>query len=96
MDFYEDVVQVGPGGHFLASRNTRRAARSAEFYMSDLLDRHPYESWLRLGKPSLYTKAREKVREILAGPLVDPLPEDISCKLDEILLAADKELADEK
>jgi trimethylamine--corrinoid protein Co-methyltransferase len=96
MDFYEDIVQVGPGGHFLASRNTRRAARSAEFYMSNLLNRHPYEAWLRLGKPSLYTKAREKVREILAGPMVDPLPEDISCKLDAILLAADKELVDGK
>lgn len=94
MDFYEDVVQVGPGGHFLASRNTRRAARSAEFYMSNLLDRHPYEAWLRLGRPNLYTKAREKVREILAGPMVDPLPEDISSQLDEILQRADKELAD--
>ncbi len=94
MDFYEDVVQVGPGGHFLASRNTRRAARSAEFYMSNLLDRHPYEAWLRLGRPNLYTKAREKVREILAGPMVDPLPENISSKLDEILHRADKELAD--
>jgi trimethylamine--corrinoid protein Co-methyltransferase len=93
MDFYEDVVQVGPGGHFLGSRNTRRAARSAEFYMSNLLDRHPYEAWLRLGKPNLYTRAREKVKEILAGPMVDPLPEDILSKLDAILLVADKELA---
>ncbi len=93
MDFYDDVVQVGPGGHFLASRNTRRAARSAEFYMSNLLDRHPYEAWLRLGRPNLYTKAREKVREILAGPMVDPLPEHISCQLDDILHRADKELA---
>jgi trimethylamine---corrinoid protein Co-methyltransferase len=96
MDFYEDIVQVGPGGHFLGSRNTRRAAHSDEFYMSDLMDRHPYEAWLRLGKPGLYSRAREKVQEILAGPLLDPLPEDISCKLDEILLRADKELADGK
>ncbi len=93
MDFYSDVVQVGPGGHFLGSRNTRRAAHSAEFYMSNLLDRHTYEAWLRLGKPSMYTRAREQVQQILAGPLVDPLPEDILCRLDEILSRADKELA---
>ncbi len=93
MDFYEDVVKVGPGGHFLGTGNTRRAARSAEFYMSNLLDRHSYEAWLRLGKPSMYTKARERVREILAAPMVDALPEDISWRLDEILLRADKELA---
>jgi trimethylamine--corrinoid protein Co-methyltransferase len=95
MDLYEDVVQVGPGGHFLGSRNTRRAARSTEFYMSNLLDRHPYEAWLRLGKPNLYTKAREKVTEILAGPMIDPLPENILSSLDAILVAADKELIDE-
>ena len=96
MDFYEDIVQVGPGGHYLGSKNTRRAARSVEFYMSNLLDRHPYEAWLRLGKPNMYTKAREKVREILAGPMVDPLPEDVSSRLDAILLAADKELIEDK
>ena len=93
MDFYEDIVKVGPGGHFLASRNTRRAARSAEFYMSDLLDRHPYEAWLRLGKPNLYTRARERVREILAGPMVDVLSDGVSSELDAVLAAADKELA---
>ncbi len=96
MDFYEDVARTGPGGHFLASRNTRRAARSAEFYMSNLLDRHTYEAWLRLGKPNMYTRARERVREILAGPMIDPLPEDICCKLDEILLRADRELVASK
>ena len=94
MDFYEDVAQVGPGGHFLGSKNTRRAARSSEFYMSNLLDRHTHEAWMRLGKPDMYTKAREQVQQILAGPMVDPLPEDVSCRLDEILLAADKELAE--
>src|SRR5512146_881108 len=71
MDFYADIAQVGPGGHFLGSKNTRRAARSAEFYMSNLLDRHTYEAWLRLGKPSMYTSAREQVQQILSGPLVD-------------------------
>ncbi len=94
MDFYEDVAQVGPGGHFLASKNTRRAARSAEFYMSNLLDRHTYESWLRLGRPNMYTRAREQVREILAGPLLDPLSEDVLSRLDDLLLRADRELAD--
>jgi trimethylamine--corrinoid protein Co-methyltransferase len=96
MDFYDDIVQVGPGGHFLGSRNTRRAAHSTEFYMSDLLDRHPYEAWLRLGKPNLYTTARERVKQILAAPVVDQLPENLSSRLDEILLAADQDMADGK
>jgi len=41
----------------------------------------------------MYNRARERVEEILAAPLVDPMPESISRELDEILLAADKELA---
>jgi trimethylamine--corrinoid protein Co-methyltransferase len=96
MDFYEDILQVGPGGHFLGSRNTRRVAHSSEFYMSPLLDRHSYDAWLNLGRPGVYSTARDRVRDILAGPMVDPLPQDISSKLDAILLAADKELVETK
>jgi len=92
-DLFEDIAQVGPGGHFLKSRNTRLAARSREFYMSDLLDRHPYDAWVSLGRPNMYANARKRVREILEAPPVDALPDDVSARFDEILRAADKELA---
>jgi hypothetical protein len=36
--------------------------------------------------------AREKVQEILNAPVVDPLPEGVIQKLDDILTAADKEI----
>jgi len=91
-DLVQDILQVGPGGNFLKSRNTRLAARTSEFFNPALTDRHTYENWLELGKPGMYTKAREKVREILAAPPLDPLPESIARQLDEILQAADKEL----
>ena len=32
-DFFEDIAKVGPGGHFLGTKNTRKAARGMEFYM---------------------------------------------------------------
>jgi len=92
MDFYADIVRAGPGGHFLKSKNTRTAARSQEFYMSELLDRHTYESWINLGRPNMYGQARDRVREILAAPMVDPLPESVSLRLDEILEYADRDL----
>jgi trimethylamine--corrinoid protein Co-methyltransferase len=91
-DLYADILQVGPGGNFLKSKNTRLAARTDEFFHPGLTDRHTYESWLGLGKPGMYSKAREKVEEILAGPLDDPLPESVEKELDEILQTADKEL----
>jgi trimethylamine--corrinoid protein Co-methyltransferase len=91
-DFYADIPAVGPGGHFLKQRNTRNAARSTEFYTPRLIDRSPYEAWLRLGRPSMYAKAREEVRSILAEPPVDPLPEEVVAKLEGILSRADAEI----
>lgn len=88
----DDVCQVGPGGNFLARRSTRAMARSDEFTLTDLIDRHSRESWLELGSPSMYEKARQKVRSILDGPLVDPLPEAVIQRLDEILAIADREI----
>jgi len=93
---YEDIAQIGPGGNYLKSRNTSLAARSNEFFYPSLTDRHTYETWLDLGKPTMYTKAREKVEEILAAPVLDPMPESISRQLDDILRLADKELAGRK
>ncbi len=91
-DLFEDIAHVGPGGHFLGTKNTRKAARSTEFYNSQLIDHHPYETWVNLGKPSMYSKAREVVAEILSQPLVDPLPDVVSDKLDQILRKAEREI----
>ena len=43
-----------------------------------------------MGKPTMYSKARRKVKEILANPVADPLPDTVMKELDEILLAADR------
>jgi trimethylamine--corrinoid protein Co-methyltransferase len=91
-ELFEDIAQVGPGGHFLGTKNTRKAARSTEFFTSQLVDHHSYEAWVNLGKPSMYSKAREVVADILEQPLVDPLPDMVCEKLDQILRKAGREL----
>jgi trimethylamine--corrinoid protein Co-methyltransferase len=91
-DFVAEIVAVGPGGNFLASTVTRRAARSREFLVPALVGRHAYEAWRDLGSPSMYGRARNRVREILAGPVVDPLPDVVESELARILAAADAEL----
>jgi trimethylamine--corrinoid protein Co-methyltransferase len=93
-DFFEDIARIGPGGHFLASRSTRQAARSHEFLTTQLIDHHSYEAWADLGKPSMYGNARKFVEEILAQPPIDPLPEEVQAKLDEILRRAERELGE--
>jgi len=53
-DFYEDIKEVKPGGHFLMQSNTLTACRSKEFLMPLLSDRNAFESWVKLGRPDLY------------------------------------------
>jgi len=89
-DYFEDIKAVGPGGHFLGRRNTRNATRSSEFVMPTLADRNPFNQWAALGRPDLYENAREKVKEILASPQKNPLPEDVIGKLEEIMRRADE------
>ena len=93
-ELFEDVAEVGPGGNFLATQATRRAARSGEFYEPALIGRVAYEAWQGLGRPSMYGRARDRVEEILAGPLVDPLPASVAAEVDRILAEADRALTD--
>jgi len=93
-DLLDDICRIGPGGHFLGARSTRKAARSSEFYSPLLVDHSSYESWINLGKPSMYSKAREVVTRILEEPLVDSLADDVKDKLDQILRRAEHEIVE--
>ena len=84
-DYFEDIAAVGPGGHFLGQRNTRKATRNGEFVAPMLSDRNPFNRWVALGRPDLYDKAREKVEEILSKPQRNPLPDDAIGKLEGIM-----------
>jgi trimethylamine--corrinoid protein Co-methyltransferase len=91
-ELLEDVAEAGPGGNFLAVESTRRAARSPEFYEPALIGRIALEAWQGRGRPSMYSRARDRVREILEAPPVDPLPDATIEELDRILATADREL----
>ncbi len=93
-DLFDDIARIGPGGHFLGARSTAKAARSSEIYTPQLVDRHAYETWLSLGKPSMYANARDVVAGILEEPILDPLPGDVGDKLDHILRKAEREIPD--
>ncbi len=94
-ELFGDIAEVGPGGNFLAMPATRTAARSGEFYEPSLISRATYDAWHNLGKPTMYERARARVEEILAGPVVDPVPEAVEVEIDAILAAADTELRED-
>ena len=89
-DYFEDIAAVGPGGHFLGQRSTRKATRNGEFVAPMLSDRNPFNRWVALGRPDLYDKAREKVEEILSGPQKNPLPDEVIGKLEAIMRKAEQ------
>jgi trimethylamine--corrinoid protein Co-methyltransferase len=93
-DLQEDIKIVGPGGHFLGEESTLAACRGDEFFSPRLADRSSFEEWKTLGNPDVYTKARERVEEILSSPQPDPLPDGVIGKLEEIMVRADNELKD--
>ncbi len=91
-NYFDDIKDVKPGGHFLEQMNTVKACRSDEFYSPSLCDRNTYEQWDDFGRADMYDKAKERVEEILASPQKNPLPSDVIGKLEDIISRANEEL----
>ncbi len=89
-NYFDDIRDVKPGGHFLVQMNTLKSCRSDEFLAPTLCDRDAYEKWDEFGRPDMYEKAKTRVEEILAAPQKHPLPDDVIGKLDEIIRRADE------
>jgi trimethylamine--corrinoid protein Co-methyltransferase len=91
-NYFDDIKDVKPGGHFLNQMNTVKACRSDEYLSPSLCDRNTYEKWDELGRPDMYAKARLRVEEILASPQKNPLEDDVIGKLEDIMRRADETL----
>lgn len=91
-NLFDDLFKVGPGGHFLDRESTFRLCRDKEFYQPLLQDKIKIEEMQEGSKTDLYTKAREKVTEILSGPVQNELSETVKTKLDDILIRATNDL----
>jgi trimethylamine--corrinoid protein Co-methyltransferase len=59
------IKEVGPGGHFISSRHTRKYMRS-EHYYPNLSDRTLREQWEAEGKKDTYRRAKERVSQLLS------------------------------
>ncbi len=61
---FDEIAQVGPGGHFVSSRHTRRHMRSEQF-SPVLADRDNRDAWAEAGSPTARGKATAIARGIL-------------------------------
>lgn len=81
------IHEVGPGGDYLTASHTMQHYRSV--WYPRLLDRRPFESWERAGKPTANERARELVRRTLATHKPEPIPDSIIEQLESIVSEAD-------
>ena len=64
---FDLMKKVGPGGHFVSARHTRKHMRF-EQYQPLLSDRDNRDQWTRSGSKTTAARATEQVREILNHP----------------------------
>lgn len=84
----DELHQVGPGGHFLDTRQTLKRFR--EFWFPSLLDRKRRPQWLESGAATLGQRLNTKVKEIIKEHRPRPLEPAKKKKLWEILAQATK------
>ncbi len=87
----EVIVEVGPGGHYLAHPHTLEHMR--EQWMTRFLGRETWEEWEATGRPEPKDRAREKARAILAEHAPLPLEEGLGEELLRMIGERERELA---
>jgi trimethylamine--corrinoid protein Co-methyltransferase len=83
----ETIANVGPGGHYLAQKHTRRHMR--ELFMPQFMDRRPYSEWEAKGDDAR-DWATAKARKILAEHQPEPLDPKISEEMGKIIRSVEK------
>jgi len=83
-----DVIEaVGPGGHFLGQKHTRRTIR--DIWLPKLT--HPDPTMDDQPSPDIRKRARATFERILAQHLPEPLPKDLQVELQNIMKTAESE-----
>jgi trimethylamine--corrinoid protein Co-methyltransferase len=78
------IAAVGPGGHFLGQRHTRRHVRE-EHWRPTILNREGREHWLQQGGLDLRERARRRALDILASHQPALPPPAVAQELERIL-----------
>lgn len=82
------IDKVGPGGHFLAEKETAKRCRQ-EVWVPSLMDRTSWESWIDAGAETMTTRIRERVQSILTTHAAPPLPSGVEKRIAAILRSAE-------
>jgi trimethylamine--corrinoid protein Co-methyltransferase len=83
----DTIANVGPGGHYLAQKHTRKHMR--ELFMPQFMDRRPYSEW-ETKKDDARDWAVNKARKIMNEHQPDGLDEKLSQELERIIKSVEK------
>jgi len=86
------ICRVGPGGQYLAARETRRTLEAGEHYRPQAYGRESYDAWTAVGQ-TVVQRAAATVDEILASHASKPLPAGAAQRFAEIIAASGAALA---
>ena len=79
---FDLLKKVGPGGHFVAARHTRRHMRT-EQYRPELSDRNNRDKWENTGALDTKARAAQKVRDLLEQSEQPVLSKDIRSQINQ-------------
>jgi trimethylamine--corrinoid protein Co-methyltransferase len=86
-----DVIkEVGIGGNYLTHPHTAAGFRR-EFWMSDLMERMPWDAWSRQELRGMEARAQARARKILAEHHPQPLDHAQVAEIDRIVAAAQQD-----
>jgi trimethylamine--corrinoid protein Co-methyltransferase len=90
-----EVIAAAMDGsrNFLEQRHTVRYLRAGEVLYTRLAERRAWAEWDRTGREGMAERAQAEAERLLAAHEVPPLTQDQERELDEILQAAERELA---
>jgi trimethylamine--corrinoid protein Co-methyltransferase len=81
------IDEIGPDGHYLDTQHTLSHFR--ERWYPTLFDRSNYAGWSAAGSKTLEDRAAERVVDILAHHVPEPVPVDVAQKVHNILKDAE-------
>jgi trimethylamine--corrinoid protein Co-methyltransferase len=80
----DDIVEVGPCGHYLSQPSTRTSVHSGEWFLSDLGVHESYERWKAAGAGDFLDEVRDRLDQIMATHEPLPLDDEVEKELDRI------------
>ena len=89
----EVIHNVGPNGHYLKQKHTRRYYKS-EYWYPNLIDRQDFENWEMSGRLTMKDRTIARVRDILATHEPSAIKPETEKVIEKVLAEAEERVKD--